>query len=87
MYTVVQICIFGGISLILSNIAGQQYNEQTEEGRGFNNINTNQVSKHVTTYKVRDCKSCPASLFICNVTINSRFVFQNLLRIVLLECF
>ena len=30
MYTVVQICIFGGISLILSNIAGQQYNEQTE---------------------------------------------------------
>ena len=31
MYTVVQICIFGGITLILSNIAGQQYNEQTEK--------------------------------------------------------
>ena len=69
MYTVVQICIFGGISLILSNIAGQQYNEQTEEGRGFNNINTNQVSKHVTTYKVRNYKRCPLSLFICNVTL------------------
>ena len=31
MYTVVQICIFGGVLLILSNIAGQQYNEQTEK--------------------------------------------------------
>ena len=53
MYTVVQICIFGGISLILSNIAGQQYNEQTEKKDADLTIciNTNQVSKRVTTYK------------------------------------